>query len=95
VESSCECGNGSSGSMKCWETIEWLYNSSSAQLLELVHKQSTRLSKGFSVRETADNSYVPGNSATASSRLYAAEARVQSSEDSLGITMPLRPKVLV
>jgi hypothetical protein len=26
VESSCECHSGSSGSIKCWETIEWLYN---------------------------------------------------------------------
>jgi hypothetical protein len=24
VETSCECGNASSGSIKCWETIEWL-----------------------------------------------------------------------
>jgi hypothetical protein len=26
VESSCECGNEPSGSIKCWETIEWLHN---------------------------------------------------------------------
>jgi hypothetical protein len=26
VESSCECGYEPSGSMKCWETIEWLHN---------------------------------------------------------------------
>jgi hypothetical protein len=26
VESSCEFGNEPSGSMKCWETIEWLHN---------------------------------------------------------------------
>jgi hypothetical protein len=26
MESSCECGNEPSGSMKCWETIEWLHN---------------------------------------------------------------------
>jgi hypothetical protein len=26
VESSCEHGNEPSGSMKCWESIEWLYN---------------------------------------------------------------------
>jgi hypothetical protein len=26
VESSCECGNEISGSIKCWETIEWLHN---------------------------------------------------------------------
>jgi hypothetical protein len=25
-ESSCECGNEPSGSIKCWETIEWLHN---------------------------------------------------------------------
>jgi hypothetical protein len=35
VESSCKCGNETSGSIKCCETIEWLHNcglSSSAQL---------------------------------------------------------------
>jgi hypothetical protein len=26
LESCCECGNESSGSIKCWETIEWLHN---------------------------------------------------------------------
>jgi hypothetical protein len=26
VESSCECNNEPSGSMKCWETIKWLQN---------------------------------------------------------------------
>jgi hypothetical protein len=26
VESSCECGNEPSGSIKRWETIEWLHN---------------------------------------------------------------------
>jgi hypothetical protein len=26
VESSCECGYGNSGSIKCWETIKRLYN---------------------------------------------------------------------
>jgi hypothetical protein len=26
VESSCECGNEPSGSIKCWETTEWLHN---------------------------------------------------------------------
>jgi hypothetical protein len=26
VESSCERGNKSSGSLKCWETIEWPHN---------------------------------------------------------------------
>jgi hypothetical protein len=26
VESSCECGNESSGSIKCWETIQLVYN---------------------------------------------------------------------
>jgi hypothetical protein len=26
VESSCECGNEPLGSIKCWETIEWLHN---------------------------------------------------------------------
>jgi hypothetical protein len=26
VEGSCECGNELSCSMKCWETLEWLYN---------------------------------------------------------------------
>jgi hypothetical protein len=26
VESSCELGNGPSGSIKCWETTEWLHN---------------------------------------------------------------------
>jgi hypothetical protein len=26
VESSCERGNEPSGSIKCWETIEWLHN---------------------------------------------------------------------
>jgi hypothetical protein len=24
-ESSCECSNKPSGSIKCWETIEWLH----------------------------------------------------------------------
>jgi hypothetical protein len=24
--SSCECGNEPSGSIKCWETTEWLHN---------------------------------------------------------------------
>jgi hypothetical protein len=33
VESSCECGNELSGSIKFWESVDWLYNwSSSAQL---------------------------------------------------------------
>jgi hypothetical protein len=26
VESSCECGNEPSGSIKCWESTEWLHN---------------------------------------------------------------------
>jgi hypothetical protein len=26
VESSCECDYEPSGSIKCWETIKWLYN---------------------------------------------------------------------
>jgi hypothetical protein len=26
VESSCECGDEPSGSMKCWKTIVWLHN---------------------------------------------------------------------
>jgi hypothetical protein len=26
VDSSCERGNESSGSIKCWETTEWLHN---------------------------------------------------------------------
>jgi hypothetical protein len=26
VESSCECGDGPSGSMKCWKTIECLHD---------------------------------------------------------------------
>jgi hypothetical protein len=26
VESSCELGNESSGSIKCWESTEWLHN---------------------------------------------------------------------
>jgi hypothetical protein len=26
VESSCECGNKPSGSIKYWKTIEWLHN---------------------------------------------------------------------
>jgi hypothetical protein len=26
VESSCERGNESSGSIKCWESTEWLHN---------------------------------------------------------------------
>jgi hypothetical protein len=26
VESSCKLGNELSGSIKCWETIEWLHN---------------------------------------------------------------------
>jgi hypothetical protein len=26
VESSCELGNELSGSIKCWETAEWLHN---------------------------------------------------------------------
>jgi hypothetical protein len=26
VERSCDCGNEPSGSIKCWETIEWLHN---------------------------------------------------------------------
>jgi hypothetical protein len=26
VESSCECGYETSGSMKCWETVKWLHN---------------------------------------------------------------------
>jgi hypothetical protein len=26
VESSCERGNEPSGSIKCWETAEWLHN---------------------------------------------------------------------
>jgi hypothetical protein len=26
VESSCECGNEPSSSIKCWETTEWLHN---------------------------------------------------------------------
>jgi hypothetical protein len=26
VESSCERGNETSGSVKCWETTEWLHN---------------------------------------------------------------------
>jgi hypothetical protein len=26
VESSCELGNEPSGSIKCWETTEWLHN---------------------------------------------------------------------
>jgi hypothetical protein len=26
VESSCECGNEPSGSLKCWEVLEWLHN---------------------------------------------------------------------
>jgi hypothetical protein len=32
VESSCECSDEPSGSIKCWETIEWLHNLSSVQL---------------------------------------------------------------
>jgi hypothetical protein len=30
VESSCECGNETSASIKCWEIIEWLKNWSNA-----------------------------------------------------------------
>jgi hypothetical protein len=26
VESSCECGHEPSGSIKCWDTINWLHN---------------------------------------------------------------------
>jgi hypothetical protein len=26
MESSCECGNGPSGSIKCWETVECQHN---------------------------------------------------------------------
>jgi hypothetical protein len=25
-EDSCECGDESSGSIKCWKSIEWLHN---------------------------------------------------------------------
>jgi hypothetical protein len=39
VESSCECGNEHSGSIKCWEVLEWLHNwrtLSSVSSIELV-----------------------------------------------------------
>jgi hypothetical protein len=26
VDGSCECGNEASGSLKCWEVLEWLHN---------------------------------------------------------------------
>jgi hypothetical protein len=50
VESSCECDNEPSGSIKCWEIIEWLHNwlslgfSSSAQLHSLPSQRSRGVS---------------------------------------------------
>jgi hypothetical protein len=35
VESSCEFGIESSGSMKCWETIEWLTSSGLSSSVQL------------------------------------------------------------
>jgi hypothetical protein len=35
-KSSCECGYEPSGSIKCWETIKWLYNRWPLSSIELV-----------------------------------------------------------
>jgi hypothetical protein len=44
VESSCELGNEPSGSIKCWEVLEWLHNWGSVQLYRISYVDERRLS---------------------------------------------------
>jgi hypothetical protein len=47
VESCCEFGDEHSGSMKCWETLEYFKNWSSAQLPRVRHYFSACLAHVF------------------------------------------------